>query len=521
MIGDSKFTTYTSRNRFKMAVMRYLPVYILLAVLIILSVFFVYLSFRKPHSLVTSIIFGVIFICLLFEELFRRKGYGRFFRKQHLVPPSSYSSNLVMPYMKCIFSHTGVDKRQKAKRSVGDAFLTLQRSGNIGEPTLKFDRLFRKYMSFWTQECTDTTRVALLSLHLLHDKSFIIDNQSRFVKFVNQCFDKKLGGYSVVPMKKASIYGTLNAIEIIKYALCKRKEERLINNRSIEELKENKIKSIEGFLRKCTTTKDNLLYIYDDPNNEDTDSICVLYLTWLLFWTLNKEDSFFELISKNAITSYIKQCEVHPGGGFASNPHQKAPGISATYFGLSLIGGDETYGGKLPEIHNEFFVDKKHKFSNFINRCWNDQMGGFGASFRTLPSLNATYFALRITKLLNLPIEERIKKIKLFVQDSYCDGGGFAFSNYFSPKEPSAHATLWALQIDDFFSKHDWGIIIDIEKKEETKNFLHNLYNRKKGGFSGFPIPLELKNIIKTCPLINHVQQFQPAEVSSQAILHS
>lgn len=98
-----------------------------------------------------------------------------------------------------------------------------------------------------------------------------------------------------------------------------------------------------------------------------------------------------------------------------------------------------------------------------------------------------------------------LSKIKKFVVNCYYEGGGFKFSE--EDSLPSAHATRCALQIDDWFSKHNKGVLnngtlIDKKKKEETKSFLNDkLYNKYTGGYSGYPLLLNIENIMK-CPLL-------------------
>lgn len=395
-------------------------------------------------------------------------------------PTSETSYNCIFSPKKC---------KHQAERTGIDALLTLLKSGNIGEAPLKFERLFKNYMYYWLQESMDTTRVALVSLLLLKDKNFINDNKDSILDFVKCCFDKKRGGYSIVPGKEASIYATSNAIEVINHVLYKQRSEKLIDNGSIDELKDGKINSIKDFLKRCINTKNSMHYIYDDPENNSTDSIIIMYLAWRLLWSLNKENEFFELIPKQDVENYIRKCE-RPIGGFASNPLQKEPSVSATYFALLLVG-EEPYREKLLNIRNEFFVKKNDKISEFIDKCWDEQRGGYGASVGTLPSLQPTYFALRIRNLLGLePEEEKTKRIRQFVKDCYCEGGGFAFSKHFSPKEPFLHATLTALQIletrhlhlYDWCSRDDWYTLTDAQK-EETKNFVCKFYNQNVGGF--------------------------------------
>ncbi|HHT9126444.1 MAG TPA: prenyltransferase/squalene oxidase repeat-containing protein [Candidatus Brocadiia bacterium] len=455
------------------------------------------------------------------------------------MPPLQLQPPVLPSYIKpCIFSIKDAELREEAKRDVGNAMLVLLRSSDIGlEPG------FRDYMYCWLQRSIDTTRAALVSLSLLKDGGFIKHNQDRILNFVNRCFDEKQGGYSIVPFptpngkeEKVSIYGTSNAIEVIKHALGIPIKEKLINNGNTNEFLKKIIEwrdtKLNEFIRSCVELKDNIHYVYDQPGNNTTDGICVTYLLSRLFWSLNRENKLFELIPKSEIENYIENCEksIDVDGsalGFAPSPSQKKPTMSATSFALSLMGDKPYYKEEFTKLRNKFFNDeKKTKFLKFIDRCWDEQRGGYGASEGRIASTNGTYFALRIMNLLGLKIEkDKIERIKQFVRECYCDGGGFTFSKDFSPKMPFAHGTRWVLQIDKELSeknegsltkvlskenggilikepsKKDGGILTN-EQREETKDFLiYELYNREEGGFLGLPIPPDVR--AKNCPLIN------------------
>lgn len=417
-----------------------------------------------------------------------------------------------MDWKKCIFFSK---ISTEAPSDVSKAMIAMAKMGSIEERQLQFESYFWKQIPSWLQDNLGSTCAALVSLNLLNDIDFINKKKDDFVKFVRSCFKGDTnGGYSNVPDKeeKGSVFGTAYAVEVLRYALDKKENEKLITNGSIEQLTDKEIKSIEGFLGACRRSgeKDNKVPLRDKP--EGGDSILVIYLVRRLLWTLNKENEFFNLISKKDIGGYLNKC--YQDGGFKSSPSVNTLDISTTFFALSLIDGKKPYERILPEMRKEFFEEKKNAIYAFLEKCWDSQRGGFKPSIEpSLPTLKDTHFALQILDLLGRELEaEKIPKMKEFVGNCYCKGGGFKFS-----KEdflPSAHATRCALQIDDWFLKHNKadqndtfldGVttieIIDSKKKEETKSFLHNkLYNKDTGGYSGYPLS-DTKDIMK-CPLL-------------------
>lgn len=407
------------------------------------------------------------------------------------------TSKILAVLRHCIFPFESKEVEQ-AKRQVKHYVRILSQTGNIGEPSLKFERDFRSYMDYWPVEGIDTTRATLISLTSLKNESFIEKHKDSILNFVESCFDKEQGGYRIVPgeFKEPTIYATSNAIEVI----------RRLNKGDIDEKKKSLIKS---FLKKhCRKTEDNVYTMYDTVEN-GTDGIFPVYLTWRLLRSLNEEKFFNDgLISKDCISQYIRKCYTDIGG-FVLNPSQKEPGMSTTYFALSLI--DKAFDS---ESGKKFFDEEKIKIEAFMyNYCWNcwddGQMGGFSTARGTLPSLRGTYFVLLVMDLLGTDIGEKGDAITRFVKRCYCDGGGFALldSETFLPKVPSAHATRWALQIEEVLGKS----ILEEKEREETKNFIQKkLYNTKKGGFSGFPILYyeEGKIIeIRKCPLLK-IEEF-------------
>lgn len=398
----------------------------------------------------------------------------------------------------CIFP-SGSKEVEQAKCQVKHYVRILSQTGNIGEPSLKFERDFRIYMDYWPVEAIDTTRAALLSLTLLkNNESFIEKHKDSILNFVESCFDKEQGGYKIVPeLKEPTIYATYNAIDVII----------MLNKRDI--IDGGKKSLIKSFLKKhCRETEDNIYTMCDAVEN-GTDGIFPVYLTWRLLQSLNEEKFFNdELISKD-FSQYIRNCYKTDIGGFVLNSSQKEPGMATTYFALSLI--DKAFDSKSRE---KFFDEEKIKtLKTFLNDCWDDgQMGGYSTARGTLSSLRGTYFALRTMELLPPKDEEKTNKIARFVKGCYCKGGGFAFldSEAFLPKEPSAHATRWALQIEKYLGKN----ILGEEQREETKNFIkEKLYNPQKGGFSGFPILYyEAGKIIeiRKCPLLKHIEELSP-----------
>lgn len=269
-------------------------------------------------------------------------------------------------------------------------------------------------MPSWLQDNLASTRAALVSLNLLNDLDFIKANKELFAKFVRSCF--KGDCYSNAKREEGSVYGTAYAVEVLRYALGKKENEKLITNGSIDQLKEEETISITKFLSNCTQSgeKDKGVSLHDKPAGRD--SILVIYLVRRLLWSLNKDDDvFFGLMPLKNIKNYLEKC--YCDAGFKSNPSVNTPDISTTFFTLSLIGGnkgEKPYEEIVPELHKKFFEEKKPAIREFLEKCWDSKKGGFRPSAEaSLPTLKDTYFAMQTMGLLGLEFFEEEKTSKM------------------------------------------------------------------------------------------------------------
>lgn len=444
---------------------------VLYFILVPLSGLFVFLSFRKQKS---------------------------YYEKQEKKEPLKQNV--------CIFSGHEDDEKINCARTLGEFDSILKKINVIGKPQLQYDKHFIRYMSFWKEECIDTTRAVLVTLRLQGKTDFIKTNQKKLLEFVDSCFHGDDGGYSIIPKEIPSVYATSNAIEVIKDTLLIENDKKLINdgnnkfklaNGNDYEFSTDNIFSIKNFLKK---TK-NGFSVCDEIGDKNSDAICVIYLAWRLLWNLDKVNIFFDLMPHHVLMEYIEKC--YRKGGFASREQQKEPSMANTYFALSLIKKLFDNNPKIyDKMHDEFFTNKNHEISNFINKCWDSNTGGFSASIGSAPSLNSTYFAIYNMKLLKINFESKQNLIKEFIKRCYCQGGGFAITinEYLSPKVSLAHAARWVFQIDKFCGNN----ILNENEKIETNHFLNRLYNSDKGGFSGLFISnySKTKDIIENCHYI-------------------
>jgi hypothetical protein len=374
---------------------------------------------------------------------------------------------------------------------------------------LSCDPAFNRYTRLWVKGPTlDATNGALEALRLLGCSAF---DDGKIYRLLKRQFLPQTGTFATdgTPVS-GGIYGLHNALGILKSlhglppkkALGLRLYEEALRRIGRPEPRRD-IERFRLFLRKCVASGRSRGGLVDHPSMDPyIPTVTTLHTTTSTLWNLwenDCKDLLDEILPLSAIEQFIRKClrektiEGQEIAAFAINPQVGELCTNTTFFALETLW--HLAGEKLAEREDLLNEKQRERILRFLTHvAWVEGSGGFRSTIGEIPSLNATFFALRALRRLSLPaftefVGTHLEAILGFVE-SCSDDGGHAFTNRHDRYLPTPLATRYALQIRELLHKKGFEVPPPAQAPGDDRS-IHFLQSEmrieKTGAYQGYP----------------------------------
>lgn len=376
------------------------------------------------------------------------------------------------------------------------------RFGKPEKTDLIIDPIFQTYLFYWLTLCTDTTFYSIRCLDTIGRRDFICDNKKEITEFIMNSRYIKKSGFIIVEKEDPTLYATAMGINTLKVINEIDWTQPLITNGEPTGLNKEKLDTINTLIR--TSAKDG--YFLDNSTEPESHDLWTLYVTSRILWNLQRKSTLFDMIDSSIIVNFIRDClkKDEACWGFSYRPETPIRGMSATFYGLDFLDKYKDVSPDVKKLYDEI-MENADKFYAFLNRCLSKEDGAFSSLEGGLSALHATWFAMRIKKLLGKKLEdERNGTVVKFVErcrDS--TSGGFSLIPGYTP---TAYATRWAVEILSMVNMNDSNGWYDGVYRFITER----LYDEEEGGFSGVSVENKelrrklsphIRDLSSDCPL--------------------
>ena len=373
-----------------------------------------------------------------------------------------------------------------------------------GTVFLSCDPAFNRYTRFWIKGPTlDATHGALETMLLLHkDPLRLAAGERQLYALLARQFIQETGMFATNGRDlSGGIYGLHNAIGLIKTMNHLHARERLGLTRyrsAIKKIGQEPALALERmteFLRECVSD-DHDGGLLDHPDvTPRRSSVTTVHTAISTLWNLYGKNAYKHLdriLPLSHIAKFLRRCLRQtkvgkvPVAAFTIHPDVNELCANTTYFATETIrhlGLDHLLTGEV-----------KSRIANFLTRIsWRYREGGFSSTIGEVPSLNATFFALKALLSLSRPtflalVRQNHAKIYSFV-DSCGREGGYAFTNHFDRYLPNALATRYAVQILELLQNQKSTVPpqSDVATRRILGFLRSELWDKRSGAFQGYP----------------------------------